>query len=602
MRIGQLALLLLFISVLLPGSPAGSGARAEEPTVIIVTSPADALDDPDAVCPDVDRCTLRRAIELANGLGEAAIATTLIFDTSVFDHLSPVTIALVAPLPAIAHPGIEIDASEAGVLISGAGVGENPVPGLRLQSDAQVVTGLYLQSFFGPCIQVNGGGVTVESVTVGGCAIGIDVRGMGTTITSSRVGFAPGGSAASNAIGIRVLASGTVIGTRNGEPAGNVIGNGADGIRVGGGATTADGTVIRHNWIDSTSDGAPAPLTNGIIVQPPATGSSVEQNDFANIAGAAITVDGSTGPDHATGHQVRGNTMATIGGLGIDLGGDGVRNTSKVPPGPNDWIRPPVIEKVLPGRVTGVACSGCEVDLYVAAHRPGGARDYGTSQFATVTASAGGEFGYDFPPLSPGDWVVATATDGDGNTSEFSAPAITGTGHVTCGATALPEGWSHRGFFGGNGTPLGTMFPASGPDAGKVTAIYRLVDGTATYQRWIAGEPAFSTLTALEPGEAYFFLVTAPLSLPGGFTLAVPYILPLADGWNDIVYIGQRGHFRDALAVDGALDGVFRFDDGWQVAHTGTLPAWARDFEIVEACTSYVLQVDGATTLIPLQP
>ncbi len=576
---------------------------AQEPTVIIVTNASDAVDDEDAVCPDVEQCTLRRALELANGLGAGAIETTLTFDPTVFDPTSPVTIALQAPLPALAHPGIVVDAASAGVVVDGTAIGENPMPGLQLTGDGQSVIGLAMQSFFGPCIQVNGEDVVLRSMTLGGCAIGIEIRGPRAHITRSSIGFTADGTPATTAIGIRVLANETSIGEQNGEPLPNNIGNGVDGIRIGGGVNLVTGTIVRHNRIGLDGDERPAPLDQGIVIHVPATNSAIEENQFANIRVAAIIVGSSDDDQHATSHTLRANRMTGIGGLGIDLGGDGLRNTGALPvDGPNNWLPSPAITKVLPAKLTGTACASCTIAIYLAEHRPGGEKDYGHELLGEVVAGLDGAFHLDFPPVEPGDWLVATATDAAGNTSEFSVPHITGSGSVTCSGTSLPAGWSHRGFFGANATQLGTSFPASGPDAGKVTAIYRLIDGTGQYLRWIAGEPGLSTLATLEPGEAYFFLTSSALTLAGGITLTVPYSVSLAAGWNDFVYIGHSGHFRDALPLGEALDGLHRYDAGWQTAEASSLPEWARDFAAIVPCAAYQVELSSPAILVPLQP
>jgi hypothetical protein len=248
------------------------------------------------------------------------------------------------------------------------------------------------------------------------------------------------------------------------------------------------------------------------------------------------------------------------------------------------------------------------VEIYRAWHQPGGTLDYGTVPISTVMADGSGGFSLDVPGVEAGTWVAATVTDNDGNTSEFGPAARVGAGIIQCGATELAPGWNYAPFFGPNATQLGDSFPTSGSGAGHVTAIYRLVNGTSTFDRWIAGAGFANTLLTLEPGESYFFLADAELALPGGFALTAPFPVSLLPGWNSIVYIGGEGDYRDAFGPAGTviLD-TFRFDSsgwrpGWQNIGLPETPEWARDFTTIAPCQSYQVLATGTGTIFPLQP
>jgi hypothetical protein len=171
----------------------------------------------------------------------------------------------------------------------------------------------------------------------------------------------------------------------------------------------------------------------------------------------------------------------------------------------------------------------------------------------------------------------------------------------------LGAGWNHSGFFGAIPLSLGAAYPAELGLPSRVTAIYRLEDGTAAFSRWLSnGGP--TTLPGLEPGGAYWFLSGSQLEVPGGFALSFPLPVQLKAGWNDFVYIGATADVRDALSsIAGKYREVYRFANdagtarwaGWGAEDT---PAWAREFTEMQACAAYQVFVTEDVTLTPLQP
>lgn len=105
--------------------------------------------------------------------------------------------------------------------------------------------------------------------------------------------------------------------------------------------------------------------------------------------------------NHATGNTIRGNAIYLNGGLGINNRSNG-----------NDELTPPTITGTFP--VTGTACKGCTVDVY------SDDADEGRLWEGFTTADDDGNWSYLQPVSGPN--LTATATDSNGNTSEFSAP------------------------------------------------------------------------------------------------------------------------------------------------------------------------------------
>jgi hypothetical protein len=141
------------------------------------------------------------------------------------------------------------------------------------------------------------------------------------------------------------------------------------------------------------------------------------------------------GMDAAIGNTIRGNSIDHNGWLGIDLGGNGVTSNDPgdVDTGPNNLQNYPVLSAAIAGSATQItgrldsAPHGTySIDFYAspAADPSGygqGARYLG-STLVTTDATGTAVFDVVLPiPGSGGEVVTATATDSDGNTSEFSA-------------------------------------------------------------------------------------------------------------------------------------------------------------------------------------
>jgi hypothetical protein len=171
----------------------------------------------------------------------------------------------------------------------------------------------------------------------------------------------------------------------------------------------------------------------------------------------------------------------------------------------------------------------------------------------------------------------------------------------------LQPGWNLAGFFGQASFPLGDTYPPGSAPPGPVSAIYRLIDGTTTYEAWFAQGGQGRTLNDLESGEAYWSYALQPTLVGGGFALTVPLPVTLAAGWNEFVYIGASADARDALSsIAGKYTSVYRWSNTggggrWQSNHAG-IPQWAEGFTDLDACGAYAIFVTEEVVLTPLQP
>ena len=174
------------------------------------------------------------------------------------------------------------------------------------------------------------------------------------------------------------------VGTSGAQVFGNRIGVGASGGALG---NTLEGVYILNandHQIGGTGDG--------------------EANIIANNGSDGVIVRNAGGP--AVGNSIRANSIHSNGGLGIN-------NVD----GGNNELAPPVVNEP-PLRagleVSGTACPSCTIDVFSDDEDEG--RVY---EGSTVANGVGAWF---FTGDVSGPFTTATATDPDGNTSEFSAP------------------------------------------------------------------------------------------------------------------------------------------------------------------------------------
>lgn len=610
----------LFSLAAFVGTLLGQPWRAEEPlaagpVTIVVTSAADST-TPAAVCPDDTRCTLRRAIEVANAdiSGNPIVIT---FSPATFPGIAPALIAPVAPLPAVIRAQVTIDAAGLGVILDGGGIPGAHTEGITFAAPEGTLRGLIIRRFTGACIVAIAPGASIGgdlSATYANrlddCTTGILVRGASAQIAGNRIGLAS--SAGLVQVGILVAAGDATVGglATAGPFAANTIGNAVVAIRVGEATSPAFGGVTIARNVIGIDGSAFAPVGTGVALGQNSSNTRVVQNTITN-AGWGVSVAADAAGVSVTGNRIQSNRFGVIPGLAVDLGGDGVYNPSDpgdVDNGPNRLINRPVILRATQARVTGeagAACPGCTVELYRAAHVPGSLDGNGLDPVPTPLAIAdtAGAFTFEAPPVAPGEWLTALVTDANGNTSEFGPQARVGTGVAQCGNTALVQGWNQAAYFGPSPVQLGNSFPN---DASPIRAIYHLEDGTANFTRWIAGQAAGRTLTGLTPGEVYWFLADAPTTIPGGFSLTTGLPVPLRQGWNDFVYIGGSAAVADALASLGAAyTDLYRFDastGSWRAYGSAATPEWAHQFGTIESCGAYQVYMNGVANLTPLQP
>jgi CSLREA domain-containing protein len=287
-------------------------------------------------------------------------------------------------------------------------------------------------------------------------------------------------------------------GTAPGER--NVIsGNGGEGVEVSHGQRTVGNRVV-GNYIGTDVTGTRGPSWsangwNGVHIEDGPVGTVVTQNVIGNNRGGGVSIDGfetgffpsgsqvaanrigisvdgtaipngnygvrlkdstarnTIGPDNiianspvgvlvlgkdTDGNTITRNVFANLGGPGIDLEPAGVPNPNDegdADDGPNQQLNTPVLARAVPLEVRGTACAGCIVEVF----RAESANGPGAAYLVSVTAGDDGNFAVRVTGLTVGQHVTATATDAQGNTSEFapSQKVIAGAPSVASGSTTL---------------------------------------------------------------------------------------------------------------------------------------------------------------------
>ena len=382
------------------------------------------------------------------------------------------------------------------------------------------------------------GGTTPATRNVVG-AVFVGTGSTGTVISGNYVGTNSAGTVMwpdqHSGIGLAPGSGNTIVGgTATG--AGNLIESGSGFAAVVVSPTVA-GTTIEGNLIGTDATGAHA------ISSTVATGTGVSiQGDDSTVGGATsgaantIAFNGESGVTvtGGSGNVISRNEIFSNGGLGIDLGGDGVtlNDSGDTDSGPNGLQNFPVLTSVaasgghltVAGTLDTANPHAAVVELFANPQPdPGGdASGYGEGAvfLGTVTPAANGSFTATLPSVAPGTLITATATDAAGNTSEFAqdivlastaAPVVTSfspthgttgtsvtiTGSSFAGATAVAFGGIDAQSFAVGSDSTITATVAAGTSSGPVSVTGP--GGTATSSALFYLPP---TIAGLGPSSA----------------------------------------------------------------------------------------------------
>jgi CSLREA domain-containing protein len=450
------------------GTAAAGASRAAHTFTVNSTA-----DPGDGTC-DTRECTLREAITAANTLPGK---DTIVFDISCLDKGIPY-VNLHSPLPTITDP-VVIDGfygtwCPVSAMLNGSSAGSN-ANGLHITAGDSTVRELRVLNFDGNGFLLESkGGNTIQYVLVmnnqgEGIAIlsgdgntiqhssfwqnqedGIALSntqnnviesndtqqngGNGITLADSNNNTIRSNEAYQNTgDGIALVRSSanTIEGNKIGTSGNDDQGNSGNGLTIDGGANN----TVKDNLISTN-------IGNGIEIRGGSSGNLIQGNrignqisygsysSYAGNGGAGIHVSS------GTRNKITANSIHSNGGLGIDLGNQGVtaNDAGDGDSGANNLQNFPVIEDVRAGN-TGVAVGGTlestpntRFRLELFASQQCDPSKFGEGETflgsVTVTTDAKGEAAFQFGdylynPVGP--YVTVTATDPNGNTSEFSS-------------------------------------------------------------------------------------------------------------------------------------------------------------------------------------
>ncbi len=372
-----------------------------------------------------------------------------------------------------------------GVIVGGSASGTTIGPGNVISGNGQA--GVHLQGSGGSVVQGNfigtnaAGTAAVANVNPGVLLNGGSGNTIGGTTSNARNVISGNGN-----VGIHVgggsnnIIRGNRIGTNAAGTA--AVPNGPGGIQLFGGSTAP--FAASGNTIGGTDSGAgnlisgntgPGILLNSVAVSPGVTGNTIQGNligtdvtgnssipnsglngngiTIVNVGGISGNVIGAAGVagknviaynsgdgisiSSDTGNvrnTIRDNEIHTNGGLGIDLGPNGVtaNDAGDGDTGANDLQNFPVLISAGGGSVQGTLSSAPNrqyvVELFsnaaCDASGNGEAARFLESFAVTTDASGNTSFTRSPPTLAVGEYVTATATDASvavGSTSELSA-------------------------------------------------------------------------------------------------------------------------------------------------------------------------------------
>jgi hypothetical protein len=335
-----------------------------------------------------------------------------------------------------------------GVYISAQGTSANVVQGNLIGSD---FTGALPLGNNGPGVQVSGGasantiGGTIPdagNVISGNIGDGLDLNNPGTdqnVVVGNLIGTDFAGLLAlgntSTGLSISDGASSNTIGGTSSDFANVISGNGKYGVEIADGGTT--GNLLEGNDIGTNATGksAVANKADGVRIDVGASSNTIggtamgAGNIIAFNAGTGVTV-GNDASDNSNRDAIEGNAVFGNVKLGIDLGNDGVtpNDSHGHSSGPNLWQNfPTLVPPDSHGTIVATLASpsgAYRIEFFANDNLSldGGTQGQIFLGSANLTIGSEGTGSVSFNPQAPvplGAAVTATATDANGNTSEF---------------------------------------------------------------------------------------------------------------------------------------------------------------------------------------
>jgi len=377
-----------------------------------------------------------------NATGTGALANNTAINVGSNNTLIGGTTAAARNIVAGGSGSTGISVSAAGTQIQGNFIGTNATgtmplgfsSGISLNSSGTQVGGLTATPGTPPGNLISGSQTGVS----------IQFNVINSVIQGNLIGTdASGTSALGNSLnGINVLGVSNVIGGTD-VMARNVISGNTRGISIGNDNASIHDNLVQGNFIGTDISGTQflgnsddgvfvIDSINNTIGGLVATDGTPPGNLIAGNGGRGVgVVFGAFG---VTGLAIEGNSIFSNGGLGIDLNRDGVTPNDLGDPdtGPNNLQNFPVLTSVssgggnttIIGTLNSNASTTYRIEFFANdALDPSGngeGESFIGSTNVTTDGSGNASFNVSVPQIGGGQRVTSTATDPNGNTSEFS--------------------------------------------------------------------------------------------------------------------------------------------------------------------------------------
>jgi trimeric autotransporter adhesin len=337
----------------------------------------------------------------------------------------------------------------------------------------------------------------------------------GNSLVGNYVGTSADGlSARPNGVGVGVDTA-TYVNIGDASGGGNLIsGNTGAGIALSGvsfsGATHL--CTVAGNRIGVDANGGPLPNQVGLLV---GAFTYVRDNVIGGAAGAGNIIrsnaQGGVVLKSGVNNRIQANAIDANGGLGIDLGGDGVtaNDVGDVDSGPNQLQNFPVLTRAtsdgtnswFAGTLASSQSATYVLELFTSPSCDASGNGQGATYIGTVTtttdASGNASFSAVLPGATGGLVSTATAYNASSGTSEFSAcQPIKACPVIALAPSMLPDGQA--------GVAYSQLLGASG---GSTPYAFAVTNGTLPTGLTLASDGTLSgTPTA---SSAFAFTVTA---------------------------------------------------------------------------------------------
>lgn len=421
-----------------------------------------------------------------------------------------------------------------------------------------------------------GGATTGARNVAAGGTVGIYLEQAGTVgnlIFGNFIGTnASGTSALPNSYGVYCNgAPGNVIGSADPLSRNIISGNLNYGVISTSGA---GGNIIRGNFIGTSASGS-TPLPNGIGVivvdngntvggRLPGEGNSIQFNTSSGV----VVLTGSL-------NSIVGNSIAFNAGLGIDLNLNGVtpNDNGDTDSGPNGLQNFPVLSTIaasagtftIAGTLNSITGINYNLDFYSSAQCDQSGNGEGENYLGSATAMTGGTGNVAFTAmfagtLNPGDVVTATATDPQGNTSEFShclcyapTPVASNNGPVCSGHALQLYASSMPGATYSWAGPNGFTSNLQNPTIPNVTTA---ANGDYTVTVTINGCTSAAAVTSVVVNQSPMLSAT---SLPDvSIGIAYDHAISVTGGTGTETFVITSGSLPPGLTLtsDGHITGI----------------------------------------------